>query len=76
MNGLIEQWKNTPEDASAEVNITWTFSVQFTNKNYLVTGGIWINNTAAISVKKELNYVKYTTVLQYMNIGEKFAMGY
>ena len=75
-NGLIEQWKNTPEDASTEVNITWTFSVQFTNKNYLVTGGIWINNTGAISVKKELDYVKYTTALQFMNISAKFVMGY
>ena len=75
-NGLIEQWKNTPEDASTEVNITWTFSVQFTNKNYLVTGVIWIHNTGAISVKKELDYVKYTSVIDFMNIGEKFVMGY
>lgn len=75
-NGLIEQYRNTPEDASQESNITWTFCVQFTNKNYLVTGGIWINNTGAISIKKELDYVKYTAVVQFMNIGAKFAKGY
>lgn len=33
-------------------------------------------NTGAISVKKELDYVKYTAVVQYMNIGAKFASGY
>lgn len=73
---MIEQYKNTPQDASSEANITWTFSVQFTNKNYLVTGGIWINNTGAISVKKELDYVKFTAVVQYMNLGAKFVTGY
>lgn len=75
-NGLIEQYRNTNPDASQEVNITWNFSVLFTNTNYLVSGGIWINNTGTISLKKELDYVKYTSVIQYMNISEKFASGY
>lgn len=75
-NGLIEQYRNTPEDTSQEIDITWTFCVQFTNKNYLVTGGIWIHSLGLVSLEKELDYVKYTSVSRLMNISAKFAKGY
>lgn len=75
-SGLIEQWRNTPEDASSEANLTWRFHVTFSDTNYLVSGGAWLNNYGSISLSKHVDYVTYTCVAQFLNISDKYTMGY
>lgn len=75
-SGLIEQWRNTPADASSEANLTWSFHVTFSDTNYLVSGGAWLNNYGSISLSKHVDYVKYTCVGQFLNISNKYTMGY
>lgn len=75
-DGYIEQWGNTPADASSEIDLTWNFHVTFSDTNYLVSGGAWLNNYGYISLSKHVDYVKYTCVLQFLSISDKYTMGY
>lgn len=71
-NGLIEQWLPN----SNRHDFTWNFAVVFTNTNYLITVGVWVDQLCDTVIDKHESYCGISSVGKYCYGGQPYVIGY
>ena len=72
-NGLLIQWTN---NLAQDHDFTWEFQIAFSNTDYIVSGGFWIEDFAAVNISKYTTKCVYSCEEKHVSTRFFLALGY